>query len=293
VGGTAIRIVIGDLAVHLGGTNIVVVLALVAVSLFLGIYLIRINYMFMAIGITVTMSQLYVQLGEFSWHLLLLRLAETAVGVGAVVITVLFVVPLRPQRVLTAGVLTYFEELQTLLNHIITTLRNRDEEQSASRTRSDVRRLDAAYHALLTTAAPLRAGTFGQNSTQLTAILALASTARYYARDLAHTNPHPCGAHPYLNTATEQLLSSMNTIRRRLEHDEHGTYTPSTDLLTTTGPDNFDDRILIADLIELDATMATLAHTLGMDVHDAAHIDAHPSGAGGASAGPGRRAIVT
>jgi len=145
-----------------------------------------------------------------------------------------------------------------------------------------VRRLDAAYHALLTTAAPLRAGTFGQNSTQLATILALASTARYYARDLAHTTPHPCGAHPYLNTATEQLLSSMNTIRRRLEHDEHGTYTPSTDLLTTTGPDpdNLDDRILIADLIALDATMATLAHTLGMDVHDAAHIDAHPSGAG-------------
>ncbi len=295
VGGTAIGIVIGDLAVHLSGTNIVVVFALVAVSLFLGIYLIRINYMFMAIGITVTMSQLYVQLGEFSWHLLLLRLAETAVGVGAVVLTVLFVVPLRPQRVLTAGVLTYFEELQTLLTHIITTLRGRDEEQSASRTRSDVRRLDAAYHALLTTAAPLRAGTFGQNSTQLATILALASTARYYARDLAHTTPHPCGAHPYLNTATEQLLSSMNTIRRRLEHDEHGTYTPSTDLLTTTGPDpdNLDDRILIADLIQLDATMATLAHTLGMDVHDAAHIDAHPSGAGGASAGPGRRAIVT
>jgi len=292
VGGTAIGIVVGDLAVHLGGTNIVVVFALVVVSLFLGIYLIRINYMFMAIGITVTMSQLYVQLGEFSWHLLLLRLAETAVGVGAVILTVLFVVPLRPQRVLTAGLLTYFEELQTLLTHIITTLRNRDEEQSASRTRSDVRRLDAAYHALLTTAAPLRAGTFGRNSTQLTTILALASIARYYARDLAHTTPHPYRAHPYLNTATEQLLSSMNTIRRRLEHDEHGTYTPSADLLTTTNPahlddlDDLDDRVLIADLIAIDATMATLAHTLGMDVHETAHIDAHPSGTGGVSAGP-------
>jgi len=115
----------------------------------------------------------------------------------------------------------------------------------------------------------------------------LASTARYYARDLAHTTPHPYRAHPYLNTATEQLLSSMNTIRRRLEHHEHGTYTPSADLLTTTNPDpdNLDDRILIADLIALDATMATLAHTLGMDVHDTAHIDAHPSGEGGASAG--------
>ena len=123
----------------------------------------------------------------------------------------------------------------------------------------------------------------------------MASTARYYARDLAHTTPHPYRAHPYLNTATEQLLSSMNTIRRRLEHDEHGTYTPSADLLTTTNPahlddlDDLDDRVLIADLIAIDATMATLAHTLGMNVRDAAH----PSGAGGASAGPGRRAIAT
>src|SRR4051794_36493564 len=99
VTGTAIGIVVGDLLVHLTGGNVWASLAIVLVALFFGIYLIRINYAFMTMGITVTMSQLYVQLAEFSWSLLVLRLVETVIGVGAVVLTVLVIVPLRPQRV--------------------------------------------------------------------------------------------------------------------------------------------------------------------------------------------------
>ena len=100
VGGTAFGIVIGDLLVRVTGGNLWSSLLIVLVALFIGIYTIRVNYTFMVIGITVTMSQLYYQLGEFSWSLLVLRLGETAVGVGAVVLTVLLIVPLRPQRVL-------------------------------------------------------------------------------------------------------------------------------------------------------------------------------------------------
>ena len=86
------------------------------VVLFLGIYLIRVNYTFMVIGITMMLSLLYYQLGEFSWHLLVLRLGETAVGVGAVVLTVLVVFPLRPQRVLTTAVLLWFRSVSELLD---------------------------------------------------------------------------------------------------------------------------------------------------------------------------------
>ena len=81
-GGTAVGIVLGDLVVHVTGGSTAVVIAIVLVALFFGIYLIRINYMFMVIGITITMSQLYRQLGEFSWHLLLLRLGRRRSGRG-------------------------------------------------------------------------------------------------------------------------------------------------------------------------------------------------------------------
>ena len=55
-------------------------IAVILVALFFGLYLMRINYAFMVVGITVMVSQLYVQLGEFSNSLLLVRLEETGVA---------------------------------------------------------------------------------------------------------------------------------------------------------------------------------------------------------------------
>ena len=57
VTGTAIGIVVGDLLVHLTGGHVWSSLLIVIASLFLGNYLIRINYTFMAIAITVTVSR--------------------------------------------------------------------------------------------------------------------------------------------------------------------------------------------------------------------------------------------
>ena len=75
-GGTAIGIVVGDLLVHLTGGHVWSSLLIVLVALFFGIYLIRVNYMFMTIGITVTMAQLYVQLGR-------VQLVAAAAAAGA------------------------------------------------------------------------------------------------------------------------------------------------------------------------------------------------------------------
>ena len=78
--GTLAGIVVGSLLVTAVGHHpywsIVVILA----ALFFGLYLNWISYAFMVIGITVAVSQLYEQLGEFSRSLLLLRLEETALG---------------------------------------------------------------------------------------------------------------------------------------------------------------------------------------------------------------------
>jgi hypothetical protein len=117
--GTAIGIVLGGLLVHLTGGRVWASVAIVLVSMFFGIYLIRVNYTFLSIAITVMIAQLYVQLGEFGWQVLLLRLAETAVGVAAVIVTVLFIVPLRPQRVLIIGVLQWIRALRTLLDAVL------------------------------------------------------------------------------------------------------------------------------------------------------------------------------
>ncbi len=221
IGGTAIGIVVGDLLVHLTGADVWSSLAIILVALFLGIYLIRLNYMFMVIAITVVISQLYEQLEEFSWQLLVLRLAETAIGAGAVILTVLLIVPLHPQRVLTTGVLRWFTALRSLLESAFGRLDGQREP-----LRPLVRDVDAAYAALVASATPLRSVTFGRNSTQLTEILVVSSAARQHARSLAAVVEKaeadgevlPWADNRQLRAAAEQLRTAIEAIEHRIAH---------------------------------------------------------------------------
>jgi uncharacterized membrane protein YccC len=231
-GGTALGIVVGDLLVHVTGGHVWSSLLIVLVALFLGVYLIRVNYMFMTMGITVTMAQLYVQLDEFSWTLLLLRLAETAVGVAAVVVTVLVIVPLRPQRVLTTALLLWSASLRAMVEASL----DRGAGEQAS-LRPLIRDADAAYAALVATAAPLRRATFGRNSAQLRELLSVAAAARQYGRSLAAglddagaDGPSWAGT-ASMGPAAAQLRSSLEAIEARIRSGEHGRYVRSAALV--------------------------------------------------------------
>jgi uncharacterized membrane protein YccC len=269
VAGTAIGIVAGDLLVHLTGAHVWSSLLIVLAALFFGIYLIRVNYTFMVIGITVTMSQLYAQLGEFSWHLLVLRLGETAIGVGAVVLTVSVIVPLRPQRVLTVGVLLWFQALSSLLDGNLRRLLDGEDVP----LRAQVRDLDAAYAALEATAKPLRSTTFGRNSAQLTEIASITAAARNYARSLAvETQAAGPITSPPLRQATQQLHDCTTAIQERIQTGQHGTYVRSASLLELASrslpPGDNPARLALRDLILLDGALARLAAALHMQVRD-------------------------
>jgi uncharacterized membrane protein YgaE (UPF0421/DUF939 family) len=278
-GGTAIGIVVGDLLVHATGGHVWSSLVIVLVALFFGIYLIRVNYLFMALGITVTMSQLYVQLDEFSSSLLLLRLGETAVGVAAVIVTVLVIVPLRPQRVLTAAILGWFTALRALVDAVFERA-----DGGPTELRPLVRALDASYAALEATAAPLRRATFGRNSAQLTELLSVASAARQYLRSFAAEVDEAAGdeelvagpAGDSLRAAAVQLRGSLDTVEHRIRTGEAGCYVRCA-ALVTLALDNLPQphspvRHALRDLTLLDGALARLAAALRMDVtaHDTA-----------------------
>lgn len=273
VAGTAIGIVIGDLLVRATGGRLEFALPVVLVVLFLGIYLIRTNYTFMVIGVTMMLSLIYYQLGEFSWDLLVLRLVETAVGVGVVVVTVLVVFPLRPQRVLVAGVLLWFRSLAELVDHAMDRLLGNE----VPGLRGDIRTLDASWAALEATAQPLRRATFGRNSTQLAEVRAVASAARYYARSLADAVDE-IGAPvlPELRDVARDLRGSLAAIDARLESGQGGTYTRVSALVDRASRSLPDDdsascellRLALRDLTLLDGTLARLAAALDMAVRD-------------------------
>ena len=274
-GGTAIGIVVGDLLVHLTGGQVWPSVLIVLVTMFFGIYLIRVNYMFLTVAITVMISQLYVQLGQFGWPILLLRLVETAVGVGAVVVTVLLVVPLRPQRVLSTGVLLWFRALRALVEAALGRLEGKGEG-----LRPLVRDLDAAYAALVTTATSLRRVTVGRTAGEIPEVLEVSAAARQYARSLAASLQEaeaageglPASDDPRLHAAAEQLLAALDAIEEHLTTGRPGRYTRSSSLLALALDDLRGRRSPLAntlrDLTRLDGALARLASVLGMDVTD-------------------------
>jgi len=274
VTGTAVGIVAGDVLVHATGGNVWASLGIVLVALFFGIYLIRINYTFMVIGVTVTMSQLYVQLGEFSWSLLLLRLVETVIGVGAVVLTVLVILPLRPQRVLTTGLLLWFQALRALVDAALDGL----VEGRSESLRPAVRELDAAYAALVATAEPLQRATFGRNSTQLTELLSVSGAARMYARSLAAQSEdgeaagQSEAAEVALRTMAGQVRASATAVEQRIQCGEHGTYVRASALAELAAeqvrPRHGSLQHALRDLTLLDGALARLAAALEMEIRD-------------------------
>jgi Fusaric acid resistance protein-like len=185
VAGTVVGVIAGALLAHLVGDVVWLQIVVVLVSLFLGLYLFRINYTFMTIGITVMVSQLYVELDEFSNSLLLLRLAETAVGAGVAVLTVLLVLPLHVGRVARVAARQQVEALADLADRCLDRLADPASAAGSDlELRAAARRVDVAYQALVATVRPMRTPLFGSLAERVAGFLATAVAARHYARNL-------------------------------------------------------------------------------------------------------------
>jgi uncharacterized membrane protein YccC len=140
----ALASVIGDQA---PGWNVAVVL----VALFIGIYLNRISYLFMTFGVTIAISRLYVEIGEYTSHLLYQRLEETAIGGGIAVAVALLVLPLRSGKVLRTGLENYLRSLVRLLAAVHEQVSDLGTRLSL---RDEIRDLDACYQRCTPSASP-------------------------------------------------------------------------------------------------------------------------------------------
>lgn len=149
--GTVVGVLVGGLLAHAVGQRDGWAIAVVIAALTVGHYLMRANYVFLIMGVTVALSQLYEQLGEYSNHLLATRLEETAIGSGAAILVVALVVPLYTRRVMRAAA----EQHQAA----VTTLAEARQTEGAvvhAELRHAARALDDAHQAMLATARPLR-----------------------------------------------------------------------------------------------------------------------------------------
>jgi len=272
--GTVIGVVAGSLLVHAVGTDTDVSIVVILAALFFGLYLMRVSYFFMVIGITVMVSQLYVQLNEFSDALLRLRLEETLIGAGAAVFTVLCVVPLRSGRVANFALRGHLRALSDVITAAAARLRGVPE---AGDLRAALRRLDAADQSLSASLAPTRISLPNASDRGRREIVSGAASSRYYARNLvidAESSLVPPGQAARLDIAARVLTSSLADLVEALAdrgQRSQRSYVRSASLFDSVAATLADEptapiQLALRDLQLIDAAVAVVAQSIGMDV---------------------------
>jgi uncharacterized membrane protein YccC len=269
VAGTLAGIVVGSGLVRLIGSRTALSLAVALIAIFFGVYFFRISYSFMVVGVTVAISQVYVELDEYSLHLLLVRLAETAVGSAAALVVVALIFPLRRSQVLQVAVAGQLRAI----GHLIADVTERLTDPGAQgQLRTDGRELDAAHHAVLSTLAPLRWATLGDVNRRLVALRAASTAARNYGRNLVADAgaavPLEGQAADDLFLATTALTNSLQALAAAVGGQSGCTYVRSGALFEQVqaelSKDQSDPQVLaVRDLTLLDGALASLAPYFG------------------------------
>jgi uncharacterized membrane protein YccC len=116
LGGTLIGIAGGVLLALLVSGNTLATLILILVCVFGMVYMARVSQVVMAFFITSMLGLLYSLLGTFSYEVLWIRLAETAVGATAGFLAAVVIVPVRTRAVMLDDVASVLEELSDFLH---------------------------------------------------------------------------------------------------------------------------------------------------------------------------------
>jgi uncharacterized membrane protein YccC len=151
VGGTIVGVLIGSVLANAIGHSTWSVAVIIG-ALGLGIYFFKVSFAAFVTALTVSLAQLYSQLGEYSNHLLALRLEETAIGGAVAIAAAIWIFPVATRRAARVAERAYIGSLTDLLGRVNDHLR---EQPSDAPLSSASRALDHAHQQLLTTARPL------------------------------------------------------------------------------------------------------------------------------------------
>jgi hypothetical protein len=216
--GTFAGLVVATVTVHLTGRHDSAIIGVVLVCIFIGLYFFRVSYAVMAFAITTVMGQLYNVLHEFSDRLLLLRLAETALGAVVGIAVALVVLPVRTADVRVIGIDAFLSSLRTLLDDV--------RQRLGTGVKSadlflDARTLDGQLHQLAQLALPAGGQTLvGLSGRRSSRRLAPFTETAYCARALAaavaafslRARTEPDGRAPELADRAVPILDRLATV---------------------------------------------------------------------------------
>ncbi len=235
VAGTVLGILVGSVLAHAVGHSSWAVVVIVA-ALGLGIYWMKVSYALFVVGITIAVSQLYEQLGEYSNHLLVLRLEETAIGAVIAAVAAVVIFPVNTRRAATFAARGHLDALADLLDGLGERAGAADGRPSGpvtghaavagaelsgaapvadgTRLSSAARALDHAANQLFATTRPLRLTPFRRDRLEHNAAL-FAQTA-HQARNLVSSLDAGAATDPRVaaevRRATDTLAATIRTL---------------------------------------------------------------------------------
>jgi uncharacterized membrane protein YccC len=287
VAGTIVGVLIGSLLANAIGHS-TWSLAVIIGALGLGIYFMTVSYAAFVTALTVALAQLYGQLGEYSNHLLALRLEETAIGGAVAIAAAIWIFPVGTRQATVIAERAYLGSLADLLGRVSDHLR---EQPSNGPLSSSSRALDHAHQQLLTTARPLARNPWRRERIERNHSLytRTAHHARNLVADVTCERTLDPGVADHLAVAAEAERDAVTRLARALKPGESpvdpwrldDALLASIDgqLADRGGPPNHHhQRRLVRHLDRLDETIAELGTNLAhRDQELITHAHQHPA----------------
>ncbi|MGX1546190.1 FUSC family protein [Streptomyces adustus] len=278
--GTVLGVCAGIVLAGLVGHHTWTAFALVLLCLFAMFYTAPLSYTLMSFFVTAALGLLYTLLHTYSPSVLVLRVAETALGAACGVIAAAVVLPVRTARRTDELLVTVLERLGEVTDEAVAQLSGGDPADLLDRARE----LDQALSDLRAAVQPLTHPVTPLRNRRNTAryVLALLETCAYHARSLAATAEllptHPSiAADPRLRRAGRRVVDNIAAIAARIAQpadEEPGEEVPvrtGPSIASLLGPDvgprygRVTDRVL-RHLQRLDEAVVGLARPLDVPV---------------------------
>lgn len=218
---------------------------------------------------TVSLSQAYLSLGQFSNGLLWERTAEVALGAAAAMVTVAVVLPVRTRWVVDQALAKTVESLSDLTDAAAAVASG---EPARHDLRQLGRRVDGDFQALTSAAEPLRVGSLIGSEGRLSRQLAAVSAARHNARGLiANVAAVPDGlASSTFDVARKTLFRATGALAGHLQgQSDAGSYVRAAALFSEasrpgSGQDQARRKTVVRDFVVIDNALADLAQASGV-----------------------------
>jgi uncharacterized membrane protein YccC len=272
--GVLVGVGVGTGLVDLVGHNSSWSAVIVVLAVWIGVYSIRgYHWGTMALAVTVSLSQVYLSLGQFSDGLLWERLAEVALGAAAAMVTVVVVLPVRTRRAVDQALAKTVESLSDLTDAAAGVASG---ELAPHNLRELGRRVDGDFQALTSAAAPLRVGSLTGSDDRLSRQLAAVSAARNNARgliaDVADVTAVTVGLNRgAFDVARKTLHRATGALAGHLRgQSDAGSYIRTAALFSEasrrpgSGHDRPRSKALVRDFVVIDNALADLAQASGV-----------------------------